>query len=212
LLGGDTTGTDGPLAIAITMFGAPGANTPARGGAAPGHDLWLSGTIGDGGLGLAALRGETMPEADRAILVDRYRLPQPRLALAPLIAMYASASMDVSDGLFLDAGKLAAASGVALEIDARRIPLSPEAARWLSHRHYADGVARLACAGDDYEVLFAAAAAHAPDIERAAGRAGVAVARIGYAIAGAGVRLTLDGAAIWVGRGGHAHRLGSNHS
>lgn len=206
LLGGDTTATDGPLAIAVTMFGAPGPATPARAGAAPGDDLWVSGTIGDAGLGLRALRGGAdVAEVDSAFVVDRYRLPQPRLSLAPLISTHASASMDLSDGLIIDAGKLADASGVAIEIDARAIPLSPAAARWISRRDFADGVADLASAGDDYEILFAAPPARASEIARAVG---APLTRIGRVIAGAGVRLTLDGAEIAAPRGGHVHRLG----
>jgi thiamine-monophosphate kinase len=212
LLGGDTTATEGPLAIAVTMLGAAGATTPTRSGAAVGDDVWVSGTIGDGGLGLRALRGESFDENDREFLIDRYRAPQPRLALAPVITTHARASMDVSDGLVIDAGKIAAASGVAIEIGARRIPFSAAAARWLQRGVLADGVAELASAGDDYELLFTAPRACAEDIDLAAHHAGVPATRIGRVVAGSGVRLILDGAEIPVAHRGHVHRLGGNHS
>jgi thiamine-monophosphate kinase len=208
LLGGDTTSTDGPLVVAVTMLGKAGLATPARAGAAPGDELWVSGSIGDGGLGLAALRGEIFAPEDFDYLVGRYRLPEPRVALAPLIAAEAHAAMDLSDGLAADARKLAAASGVAAEIDAERMPLSDAAARWLAQREPAKGLAALAGFGDDYEILFAASPARAGAIAEAARQAGAPVVRIGKIKAGHGVEVLHAGAPLALGPGGYAHRIG----
>ena len=93
-------------------------------------------------------RGEGDAE-DVAFLIDRYRRPRPRLALAPALRAYASAAMDVSDGLAGDLAKMLRASGVSGALDLDRIPLSPAA----SARH--DGMLdRIAGGGDDYEILF----------------------------------------------------------
>ena len=109
LLGGDTTETPGPLTLSLTAIGhvAPGAAI-LRSGAQPGDDLWVTGTIGDGVLGLYAARGE-LSDPD-GYLKGRYDLPTPRLGLP--IGGWARAAMDVSDGLFQDLGHICRASGV----------------------------------------------------------------------------------------------------
>ncbi len=134
LLGGDTVSTPGPLSLSVTMLGHAGPRTPSRSSAKPGDGVWVTGTIGDSGLGLAALRGEPFDKADHDYFVDRYRLPSPRLDLAAAVAELASATMDVSDGLIGDAAKIAAASGVRIEIDLGAVPLSPAAARWIERQ------------------------------------------------------------------------------
>ena len=91
---------------------------------------WSSGTIGDAALGLDVLQGRLprrCPERDQAFLIGRYRVPQPRSALAVAVRDHASAAMDVSDGLAGDLAKLCAASGVSATIDATAIPLSEPA-------------------------------------------------------------------------------------
>lgn len=102
LYGGDTTATPGPLTVSITAFGRAARFVP-RSGARPGDLVLVSGTIGDAALGLGAARGEPfagkLGEAARTHLLGRYRLPQPRLALAAALRDHASAAMDVSDGL-----------------------------------------------------------------------------------------------------------------
>lgn len=151
LLGGDTVSTAGPLAMSLTILGEvePGAEI-RRAGARAGDGLWVSGTIGRAGLGLRARRGDI--EDPDGSLVHAYRLPQPRLGLAR--AGIVRAAIDVSDGLLQDAGHLAAASGLGLEIEPALVPLAeghdrlgPDERWWC-----------LSC-GDDYELL----AAVAPD-------------------------------------------------
>jgi thiamine-monophosphate kinase len=197
LFGGDTTSTAGPVCLTVTMFGhvAPGAAW-RRGGARAGHELWVTGTIGDGVLGLRALQGQ-IGDPDGS-LAGRYRLPRPRLAL-PVHGLV-SAAMDVSDGLVQDAGHMARASGVALELAVDAVPVS--AAGRAAGR---DFVARGGAGGDDYELLLAAAPEHAAALQARAHAAGVPVARIGRFSAGAGLRgVAADGGEVPLG-GGWSH-------
>lgn len=197
LLGGDTVSTPGPLTISITAFGrVPSGKMVHRSGAKPGDQVLVTGTIGDAALGLdilkrgkvaTALAGDT---ASRDLLVGRYRVPQPRNALAPVIRAHAHAAMDVSDGLAGDLAKLCAASGVSAVIDLKSIPLSPAASKALAAG--AAGIAEIISGGDDYEVLCAVPPdAYEPFI-RTAQAAGVAVSPIGTIIAGESAPKWLD--------------------
>jgi thiamine-monophosphate kinase len=153
LLGGDTVRTPGPFTVSLTALGwVPEGRMVRRAGARPGDVLAVSGTIGDGGLGLAAVRGETAdPDG---YLATRLRLPTPRLDLRAALSDQASAAADVSDGLVADAGHIAEASGVALSLDLDRMPLSPQARAWLDAQpDRAAALTRLATGGDDYEVV-----------------------------------------------------------
>jgi thiamine-monophosphate kinase len=197
LLGGDTVSTPGPPMISITAFGrVPRGGMIHRSGAKPGDRVVVSGTIGDAALGLDILKGGAAAAAldenagARELLIGRYRVPQPRNALAIAVRDHAHAAMDVSDGLAGDLTKLCAASGVSAAIDAPGIPLSPDAAKLL-----AQGVASLETlisGGDDYEILCAVPEARFEAFAQAAGRAGVAVTSIGTIIAGTAAPSFLD--------------------
>jgi thiamine-monophosphate kinase len=189
LLGGDTVSTPGPAMISITAFGRlPSGRMIHRSGARPGDRIVVSGTIGDAALGLDVLKGGPAAvglaedAAGRAVLVGRYRVPQPRNALAQAVRDHASAAMDVSDGLAGDLAKLCAASAVSAAIDANSIPLSAPAATLLARG--AIGIETIIAGGDDYEILCAVPEAGFAAFVRAAGQAGVAVAAIGTVIAG----------------------------
>lgn len=150
LMGGDTTSTSGPLVLSLTIVGSvrPG-QAVQRCGARAGDGLWVSGTIGDGALGLRVLQGVEPPLADpTGHLAERYRLPQPRIGL-PLHGL-ASAAMDVSDGLVQDAGHLARENALHVRIQADQVPLSA-AARALGPAWQEVCLT----GGDDYEILFA---------------------------------------------------------
>ncbi|MFO1119582.1 MAG: thiamine-phosphate kinase [Rhodospirillales bacterium] len=180
LAGGDTVATPGPLALSITAFGtAPPAGPMRRSGARPGDVVWVSGTIGDGALGLQVLDGRL--QLDEAVLADalsaRYRRPQPRLALGRRLAGLAHACADVSDGLVADLAHICRASAVTATIEAARIPLSA-AARVAVSRQPALMAAVLG-GGDDYELVFTAAEGDSPTIERCAADAGTSVRAIG---------------------------------
>jgi thiamine-monophosphate kinase len=168
LLGGDTTSTPGPLTLSLTVIGhvAPGAMV-RRSGARAGDGIWVTGTIGDGALGLLVAQGRL--DDPTGYLLERYHLPRPRIGLP--LAGIASAAMDVSDGLVQDLGHLCRASGLSATIQAPRVPLSAPACAvgesWLP---------TCLTGGDDYEVLMAI-----PPSREAAllATAGMAVTRIG---------------------------------
>jgi len=204
LLGGDTTATPGPLAVSVTVIGEALGRVPARADARVGEDVWVTGTVGDGMLGLQHLGGSIayeLSQKDAAYLIGRYRTPAPRLSFASAIAAHASASMDLSDGLAQDVGKIAAASGLAIDLDLAAIPLSAPGRAWVAE---GGAIEALMSGGDDYELLFTAAPEARATIEAAGRTAGLAVSRIGRTQAGAGV--TADGAPIRAA--GYRHALG----
>jgi thiamine-monophosphate kinase len=192
LIGGDTVSTPGPLMLSITAFGSvPAGRMVLRSGARPGDLVLVSGTIGDGALGLK-VHGPGKPdwvarlgEAERAFLADRYLHPQPRLALAAGLQGHASAAMDVSDGLVGDLAKLLKASGVGAEIDLDAVPLSQPARAAIM----ADpALAELAwTGGDDYEILCTTSQGEHSAMVAAAQAAGIALTPIGRVAGEAGV-------------------------
>jgi thiamine-monophosphate kinase len=197
LLGGDTVSTPGPLMISITAFGrVPAGKLVHRSGAKPGDRVVVTGTIGDAALGLDILKGGAVRAAAATdagateMLIGRYRVPQPRNALAQAVRDHASAAMDVSDGLAGDLAKLCAASGVSAAIDAPSIPLSAAAARLLSSG--AIGIETLVSGGDDYEILCTVAENRFEAFAGAAALAEVAVTSIGTVIAGASAPRFMD--------------------
>ena len=129
---GDSVATPGPAALTLTAIGEVVAGAEIRrSGARPGDRVWVSGTIGDGFLGLKVLRGEypNLSAADRTALVARFQLPEPRIALGPRLAGIAHAMCDVSDGLLADLGHISDASGVGARVRLAALPLSEAAAR-----------------------------------------------------------------------------------
>lgn len=212
LTGGDTDRAPGPVSVAVTAIGTvPSGRMVPRNGARAGDVLFVTGTIGCAALGLA-LRGGTagdwqLTTDERSALIRRYLRPQPRLRLTDALLAYATAAMDVSDGLARDADRLCRASGVAGLVRLADMPIGPVARR-LAATDF--GVLRhLATAGDDYEILGTVRPADAPAFAAAAAAAGVSTTRIGEIIAGSsGPGLTLigtDGAAVQLGRLGWDH-------
>jgi thiamine-monophosphate kinase len=197
LLGGDTVSTPGPLMVSIAAFGrvAPGEMVH-RGGAKPGDHVMVTGTIGDAALGLDILKrgrvAETLAgDATLAdMLVGRYRVPQPRNALASAIRGHAHAAMDVSDGLAGDLAKLCAVSGVSAVIDLKSIPLSKATAKVLATG--ATSMGEIVSGGDDYEILCTIGPDAFDEFNRAAQAAGVAMSPIGTVIAGESAPKWLD--------------------
>lgn len=180
LLGGDTVSTPGPVTLSLTILGTvlPG-RALRRNGAQPGDIAWVSGTIGDGALGLLALTGKlgALEARHRGHLAERYRLPEPRLALGARLHGIATACMDVSDGLAQDLAHLARAANCAAVIAADAVPLSPAAAAAL--RETPRLQALVVTGGDDYELLFTAPSEATAAVRDAAQAAGVAVSAIG---------------------------------
>ncbi len=199
LLGGDSTSTPGPVTVSLTILGTAHA-VLRRTGARAGDDIWVSGTIGDAALGLLALNGE-VADPD-GFLVDRYRLPQPRLELGRRLVGIAHAAMDVSDGLVQDLGHLCRAAGLGAVVEAHLVPASV-AARAAGPGH----LARRLTGGDDYELLFAAAPSAASAVRAAAAACGTPVMRVGHFRDTPANVTVLDerGSEIALARGGWSH-------
>ncbi len=170
LLGGDTVSAAGAQTLGLTALGrATHRPVPARSGVRPGDSLWITGPVGAAMLGLEALKsGHGDSEA--------YRRPLALLSSGRILAPHVSAMMDVSDGLLLDASRMALASGVTLAIDRAAVPLAgpedrrDEALRW----------------GDDYQLLFTLPPGCEPPL---------AAFRIGAALPPGEAPLLLDGRA-----------------
>jgi thiamine-monophosphate kinase len=197
LLGGDTVSTPGPLMISITAFGrVPSGQMVHRSGAKPGDRVVVTGTIGDAALGLAILKGGNIADATandaaaRKWLTGRYRVPQPRGAMAEIVRAHASAAMDVSDGLAGDLAKLCGVSGVSAVIDLESIPLSDPARDLLARQVV--GIETLIAGGDDYELLCTIPEDDVEAFAQAARLAGVAVSSIGMVVAGTSVPKFID--------------------
>ena len=209
LLGGDTVTTPGPPTLSLTALGRVAEGRALRRDAAKaGDEVYLSGSLGDGALGLLVLQGRLsgLADAERDVLAGRYRLPQPRLGLGQALAArgLASAAIDVSDGLVADLGHIAAGSGLAAVVEAEALPLSPAASAALAADSALLGT--LLTGGDDYELLFTAAPAARQTLAALAGELELTLARIGRLEAGSGVTvLDRQGKVLALERGGWAH-------
>ena len=207
LLGGDSVATQGPAVLSLTAIGElPAGREIRRSGARPGDRIWVSGTIGDAFLGLAVLRGG-YPELrgeERAVLVRRFQLPEPRVELGPRLAGIAHAMLDVSDGLVADLGHICEASGVGARVALAELPLSPAAKQLAAGTP--DLALRLATAGDDYELLFTAPLEASETILRLAAELRLPLTAIGQIEPGAAVRLVdPEGKTVPVAAAGYRH-------
>ena len=213
LIGGDTVATSGPLCVAITAFGAVETGRELRrSGARPGDTVFVSGTIGDGIIGLRELTGKHSRPLEpglAAAVVERYRRPRPRLALGRRLVGVASACADVSDGLVADLGHICETSGVAATVEAARVPLSDAGRAVLADDPGL--LPALLAGGDDYELIFTAPREHADAIFGAAAAAGVPVSAIGHIVKRDSAEppsvtvIGRDGQALEVGPGGWHH-------
>jgi len=174
LVGGDTT--RGPMAVSVQVMGAlPGDRALLRSGARAGDAVYVSGTLGDAAAALALARGEWHTTVDHArFLHSRFYRPAPRLALGRQLLGLAHAAIDVSDGLAADAGHVAAASGVRIEIDTESLPISQALA---SHPDRSQVLRWALTGGDDYELFFCLPAGASPP----------SGTRVGRVLAGQGV-------------------------
>jgi thiamine-monophosphate kinase len=210
LLGGDTDRTPGPISVSIAAFGTlPQGKIVRRSTAKVGDRIVVTGTIGDAALGVL-LRGDRdmaqrlrLSDAASAHLQDRYLKPQPRNALAGAVLQYASAAMDVSDGLAGDLAKLCRASGVGAEVDVVRVPLSDAACAAIT----ADPalLETALSGGDDYEILLTLPSERLEAFRAAAAKAGVAETEIGRIVAGKGAHFVRDGKVLSFARPSFSH-------
>lgn len=211
LMGGDTVRTSGPLVATATLLGkAPMGGFIARDGARAGDVLLVTGAVGDAVLGLSLALGATvdgLSEDERTALLARYRLPHPRLNLRAALRAHAVACADISDGCLADAGCIALASALGVEIALECAPLSPAAQAWLQGQpDEAAARLRLATGGDDYELAVACRPQAAAAFQAAARAAGVPATVIGAFSDGEGLAATFHGRPVRTGRLGYAHR------
>ncbi len=184
LIGGDTSSTTGPIAIAITALGeAPIDRIIRRGGAQAGDTVFVTGTIGDAALGLSVLRAAptSLDATSTTFLVNRYRLPEPRVALGPRLIGIATAGLDVSDGLAADLRHLCEVSRLSAVIEARSVPLSAAARAAIACDPRC--LATALTGGDDYEILFAAPPAASPLIVELSRQFALPITPIGRMVA-----------------------------
>ena len=188
LLGGDTVRSGGPALIGVTVFGeVPQGGIVRRTTARVGDRLCVSGTLGDGALGLLLRRqpawASALDGARRDHLADRYLHPRPRLALAPVLRRHASAAMDVSDGFAGDLAKmLGDGRGASVETDA--LPLSAAAKAALAAEPGL--ITPILTGGDDYEILCAVPPASLDAFLAEAAATGIPMAAVGTVVAGDG--------------------------
>ncbi|GAB0055990.1 Thiamine-monophosphate kinase [Candidatus Magnetaquicoccaceae bacterium FCR-1] len=209
IVGGNTTGSSSGRTIHVTMFGLVGQGRAlSRGGAEVGDRIFVTGTVGDATLGLAARQGRLtgLDEADQRYLEGRLDLPEPQVALGVALADAAAVRgvIDVSDGLVADLGHICEASGKGARVEVGRIPLS-EAARRLVLRD-PGLMRRILSGGEDYELLFTVAPGAVGMVRTLGERIGVPVTEIGEIVAGSEVEvLGLDGERVVVEQGGWRH-------
>ena len=188
LLGGDTVRVPAgaPRSFGLTAIGrAPAGGAPSRGGARPGDQIWVTGTIGNAGLGLAMRLGQ---EAANETCLAAYKRPQPQLTFGQAVVPHVHAMMDVSDGLLIDAQRMATASGCEFGIMLETVPLS--AALLAVRPDVLDTRLAAATAGDDYQLLFTADPGAAGAIREIAAGLNVTVTALGHAGVGEGIMLT----------------------
>lgn len=149
LIGGDTT--RGPLSITLTVFGqAPFSQEVRRSGAQPGDIILVSGNLGAAALAVKFLDAQDIPSLDRAKLMHKLLHPQARIDLIKFLRLYASAAIDISDGLSADLNHICTASEVGACLNLEAIPIDP-----LVQHYYRDKSVDLALTGgDDYELCF----------------------------------------------------------
>jgi thiamine-monophosphate kinase len=212
LIGGDTDRRPGvALSITITAMGTvPDGKIVRRAKARAGDRLFVSGTLGDAGLGLALRRNPDgrrawpLDKDDRQFLVDRFLRPTPRLELGPMLLDYATAAMDLSDGLAKDLDRMCRASGVGAKIRFDLLPRSPSAGRVFDA--FPDLANLPLNGGDDYEILAAVPPGKAEAFEEAALEAGIAVTDIGEVTKAPGlVIVDAKGKPMTLEKSGHDH-------
>jgi len=201
LVGGDTT--RGPLTISVQVIGTTtGGRYLTRGGGAVGDDVYVTGTLGDSAAALPLLARQSAPTAGEAELVERFRYPTPRVAAGLALVSFATAAIDVSDGLVADLGHLCRQSGCGARIDIEHLPLSAALRSVCSVQRAEDFALG---GGDDYELCFTARPEHAADVKAALARSDTRLTRIGQLVAGDGVVCCRGGQPVPVAVSGYMH-------
>jgi thiamine-monophosphate kinase len=207
LIGGDSVTTSGPITLTITAFGdVVCGEALRRSGAIAGDIVYVSGTVGDGAVGLSAATGglESLSVQNRDYLRRRYTRPEPRVALGQKLRDVAHAVIDISDGFVADLNHIAECSDVSIEIEAAKIPLSDAVRAALNN-----GVASMdhvLIGGDDYELAVSVPDSAKNDMASLAKSLGLQLTEVGRVCQGFGVRvLDKNGADISPAKKGYVH-------
>ncbi|HWF98240.1 MAG TPA: thiamine-phosphate kinase [Steroidobacteraceae bacterium] len=202
LVGGDTT--SGPLSVTVQLLGyAPRAAALLRSGGRAGDVLFVSGTPGDAGAGLVLEQGRLTAAGERAAyLRERFLYPTPRVALGECLRRFASACIDVSDGLLADAGKLARASGCGVEVAYEHVPVSEALVSTVGEPRARE---LALTAGDDYELCFSVQPAHVGRLMAELPPQRWGYTRIGVLRAALGAEVIRDGAVMSFSHSGYDH-------
>jgi thiamine-monophosphate kinase len=191
VVGGDTT--RGPLNLTPTVFGeVPAGQALTRAGAKPGDTIWISGATGLAALGLAHLQGRiTLAKSGQSQCLEALQRPQPRVALGGALRGLAHAVIDISDGLLADLGHVLEQSAVAAELDLDALPAAAaEAAPSIDRASVRECVLS---GGDDYELLFTAAAQQEAAVRTLEQRHDVRLSPIGRIVDGPAGRISFRG-------------------
>ena len=205
IVGGDLSRAEF-LTISVTLIGHPPSLPIRREGARAGDDIYVTGTLGDAALALELLKegGGFVKENFAAALLSRHHRPMPRTDIGIMLGKtrVASAMIDVSDGLLQDLGHICKASGIGAVVDRDDLPLSAEYRKLAGKA----GDRHALCGGEDYELLFCAAAANREAIQRLSRRARLAITRIGKCVRGRRVLVRdRSGQMISFSAAGHDH-------
>lgn len=203
LVGGDTT--QGALSLTLTIIGeVPPNQALRRDGARPGDEIWVSGTLGDAALALAALQGRVnLTDADLATLAARLHTPAPRIELGLALRGLASSAIDVSDGLLADLGHILSRSGVGAVVEYAHLPLGEILHDYTAHPAFDDCVLS---GGDDYELCFTAPVAHHQALDEIAARLSLRLTAIGSILAEPGLTVRdAQGQPLDIRRTGYDH-------
>jgi thiamine-monophosphate kinase len=203
LVGGDTT--RGPLTVSVQILGhVPRGSALRRDRAGDGDLIAVTGTLGDGGAGLAFVTSPPAAAIRLAAseLIERFEYPTPRVQFGLAARGIATAAMDLSDGLVGDLPKLALASGVAAHVEVERLPLSKAMCAAVPAAQARDWAL---AAGDDYELLLAVPAPRYPELKAAADQLNLSLITIGEFRSGSGVTWSLNGRDFLPGARGWDH-------
>lgn len=181
LIGGDTVSHKGKISLSMTMIGEiKKGKALKRTTARKGDFIYVSGTIGDASLGLAVLQNRLpdISEKSKKLLIGRYKIPQPRIVLGQEIVRFASAAIDVSDGMIADFNHMKKGA----VIEAAKIPLSDAAKEVL--KKSPELFKTVMTGGDDYELLFTAHPGNERKIASLSKRLKTPITRIGVITGG----------------------------
>jgi len=202
LIGGDTT--QGPLSITITAQGlTPEGKYLSRSGAKPGDWLYVTGELGDAALALQHHKESLIIDSDAAkVIQQKLDYPKPRVLAGETLREYASAAIDISDGLLADLGHICQASNVGANVVLDAVPLSDAMNK---SQLFEDAINFALNGGDDYELLFTVSEDNKVGMETALSHAGVPIACIGQMNASQTISTTLNNKAIPINNSGFQH-------